>query len=248
MELHYHPRLFSNQKKGFKEHFLEFLMIFFAVTLGFLAENLREHISNSKIEKKYILSLQEDLRRDTAQLASYILFKTKLLTYCNSLQNSIMDTNVFKSSNSLYNYSRELARYVRYFPTDRTIQQIKNAGNMHVIRNWDALNAIAVYENETKRMLEVDYEMNDETLRYRRYLIDLLDLTDYDKKNPPGSFMSYLKTNGNPGFITNDITKLKVLYNEVFTVSVFTHNCIESAASLKNYAIRLLQLLHEKYD
>jgi hypothetical protein len=248
MELHYHPRLFGKQKKDFKEYFFEFLMIFFAVTLGFLAENLRENLSNREIEKKYILSLQEDVRRDTAQINSYILFRTNLLTYCDSLQYCITDTNVFKNSNSLYNYSRELARYMRYFPTDRTIQQLKNAGHMHVIKNWDVSNAIMAYDNETKRMLEVDYEMNEEILKYRRQLIDLLDLSDYDKKNPHGSFMDSQSTNGNPGFITTDDSKFKALYNEVFTVSAFTKNGRQTAISLKDNATKLLHLLQTTYE
>jgi hypothetical protein len=248
MELHYHPRLFAKQKKDFKEYFLEFLMIFFAVTLGFLAENLRENISNGEIEKKYIRSLQEDLRRDTLQINSYILFRTNLLRYCDSLQYCIADTNVFKNSNNMYNYCRELARYMRYFPTDRTIQQLKNAGHMHVIKNWDVSNAIVEYDNETKKMLEADYEMNEEILKYRRHLIDLLDLSDYDKKNPHGSFMESQFTNGNPGFISTDISKFKALYNEVFTVSAFTASGRQSAISLKDNATKLLHLLQETYE
>jgi hypothetical protein len=42
MEVHHHPDL-HHKKKNFKEYFLEFLMIFLAVTPGFVAENIREH-------------------------------------------------------------------------------------------------------------------------------------------------------------------------------------------------------------
>ena len=42
MEVHHHPHV---EKKNFKEYFLEFLMIFLAVTIGFFAENIREHIT-----------------------------------------------------------------------------------------------------------------------------------------------------------------------------------------------------------
>ena len=41
MEVHHHPHV---EKKKFKEYFLEFLMIFLAVTLGFFAESYRDHI------------------------------------------------------------------------------------------------------------------------------------------------------------------------------------------------------------
>src|SRR5215471_5281072 len=45
MEVHHHPHV---EKKRFKEYFLEFLMIFLAVTLGFFAENIREHFAEKK--------------------------------------------------------------------------------------------------------------------------------------------------------------------------------------------------------
>jgi hypothetical protein len=48
MEVHHHLHV---EKKNFKEYFLEFLMIFLAVTLGFFAENIREGISNHNKER-----------------------------------------------------------------------------------------------------------------------------------------------------------------------------------------------------
>src|SRR5271163_4475649 len=69
MEVHHHPHV---EKKNFKEYFLEFLMIFLAVTMGFFAESLREHLVNIKKEKGYIISLKEDLATDTSSLAKLI--------------------------------------------------------------------------------------------------------------------------------------------------------------------------------
>jgi hypothetical protein len=45
MEVHHHPEL---EKKGLKEYVLEGLMIFLAVMMGFVAENIRENISEHK--------------------------------------------------------------------------------------------------------------------------------------------------------------------------------------------------------
>src|SRR6516162_8745575 len=49
MEVHHHPKV---EKKNFKEYFLEFLMIFLAVTMGFFAENIREKITDNNKEKE----------------------------------------------------------------------------------------------------------------------------------------------------------------------------------------------------
>lgn len=60
MEVHHHPNV---EKKNFKEYFLEFLMIFLAVTLGFFAENVREHFDEEKTTKQYL----EDFRQELLQ-------------------------------------------------------------------------------------------------------------------------------------------------------------------------------------
>ena len=67
MEVHHHPDL-HHKKKNFKEYFLEFLMIFLAVTLGFFAESFREHLVNKEKENHYIQSVISDLRADTLNL------------------------------------------------------------------------------------------------------------------------------------------------------------------------------------
>ena len=56
-------------KKRSGEYFLEFLMLFLAVTLGFFAENLRERISESRREKEFARQLYSELKEDSASVA-----------------------------------------------------------------------------------------------------------------------------------------------------------------------------------
>jgi uncharacterized membrane protein len=50
MEVHHHPHV---EKKGLKEYFLEFLMIFLAVTMAFIGENMREQLCDVKYKWKF---------------------------------------------------------------------------------------------------------------------------------------------------------------------------------------------------
>lgn len=244
MEVHHQHH--SHSEKKWTGYFVEFVMIFLAVTMGFFAENVREGITNRKKEKHYLQSLAEDIKSDTAQLVHYLKFNNKVIGYCDSLLFVISHTSVFKNSNAFYNYSREMARYVRYYPSDRTIGQLKN-GSMHLITNWHLSNAIADYYSKNKFMEEIDQELNDETTRYRRYLIDLLDLSSYDQLNKPGSFMdNNPQTNGDPAFISSDPAKLKIIYNEVFALKAFLYNSVKSAKELIETANNLLALLHKR--
>ncbi len=58
MEVHHHPEV---EHKGFKEYLLEGLMIFLAVMMGFIAENIRESITEHNRAKEYAETMVEDL-------------------------------------------------------------------------------------------------------------------------------------------------------------------------------------------
>src|ERR1041385_3839424 len=69
MEVHHHSH---TDRKKFKHHLWEFLMLFLAVFCGFLAENLREHSIEHQREKQYARTLYEDIGSDTAALTASI--------------------------------------------------------------------------------------------------------------------------------------------------------------------------------
>lgn len=62
MEVHHHPEV---EKKGVRDYILEGLMIFLAVFMGFIAENIREKVTDHEREKQYMESLIKDLAADT---------------------------------------------------------------------------------------------------------------------------------------------------------------------------------------
>lgn len=72
MEVHHHPKV---EKKKFKEYVLEFIMIFLAVTLGFLAENIRENIAKKEHAELLTARLVKDLQSDTTHLQKSIDFE-----------------------------------------------------------------------------------------------------------------------------------------------------------------------------
>src|ERR1700712_1022798 len=59
MEIHKHPHHVTHKKK-WGEYVLEFLMLFLAVSLGFMAENLREHSVEHQRAEQFARSLIND--------------------------------------------------------------------------------------------------------------------------------------------------------------------------------------------
>ncbi|MEI6587012.1 MAG: hypothetical protein WCL56_13055 [Sediminibacterium sp.] len=66
MEVHHHPH--PTHKKKWSEYIIEFVMLFIAVTLGFFAENQREHFVEKHREKQYMESLLLDLEKDKMEV------------------------------------------------------------------------------------------------------------------------------------------------------------------------------------
>ena len=91
MEVH-HPH-HPTHKKKWTEYLLEFLMLFLAVFLGFIAENLREISVEKHRAKEYMHSLIEDLEADTSNIQSTISLAEVIKKQTENL--SLLDGNHF---------------------------------------------------------------------------------------------------------------------------------------------------------
>ena len=83
MEVHHHPDL-HHEKKPWKEYLLEGLMIFLAVFMGFVAENVREGISEHKRATEFARSYFEDIKKDTAALNAAMHFSKRKIAVLDS--------------------------------------------------------------------------------------------------------------------------------------------------------------------
>jgi hypothetical protein len=144
MEVH-HPHLHHGTKK-FKEHFLEFFMLFLAVTLGFFAENQREHFVERHRETQYMESLVEDLKNDTIefnkQLSGANKIVLKLDTALNIFYNNQWNDSIIKK---LYLVNLSYLGRRDVYLSERTTSQLKNAGGMRLIRSQNITDQISEY-------------------------------------------------------------------------------------------------------
>src|SRR5436190_21631768 len=84
MEVHAHTH---TERKKWIHYFWEFLMLFLAVTLGFLVENQREHMVEHNRAKDYAAALIRDLRSDTTNINQYSGYCTLFIATMDSLIN-----------------------------------------------------------------------------------------------------------------------------------------------------------------
>src|SRR2546423_3629580 len=127
MEVHHHPDL-HHRKKHWKEYFLEFLMIFLAVTLGFFAENIRETISEHSRGSQYVASELADVKIDSVNISNAIKEYQKQQKCLDSLLDNFDEINKPGLSELWIRNERYYQGFADFVYTDRTIQQLKNAG------------------------------------------------------------------------------------------------------------------------
>jgi len=178
MEVHHHPKV---EKKRFKEYFLEFIMIFLAVTLGFIAENIREIISDHKKETVLIQSLVKDLEDDSATIKGQLKVSKERLVYSDSLIELVHEGNVLSKTANFYYYGRMTARWTSFSNNSRSIDEMKNGGLFRVIRNNNVAASIMAYyafipqiKNYEDRQVIVDNE-------YRKIAVQVFDPYIFNK-------------------------------------------------------------------
>jgi hypothetical protein len=133
MEVHHHPQL-HHEKKPWKEYLLEGLMIFLAVTMGFFAESLREHIANNEKEKEIVASLVRDLKKDTAMLNGLTdIYMPAHNRWVDSLDNYIntpaINGNEQKITMAIFNATE----WETYAPPEVALNNLKSSGTFNLI-------------------------------------------------------------------------------------------------------------------
>jgi hypothetical protein len=172
MEVHHHPHV---EKKSIKEYILEGLMIFIAVSMGFAAESLREHLVNKEREHIYMSSFYSDLKNDQQTLPKLITrIKQQQLLPAQSLPGLFSKASTTAPADSIYFFLRKFFRQqgIRSFITDRTYEQIRNAGEMRLITNRQIADSLIDYY---KDIGFIDY-LQQTLLGYKARLQDNLPL------------------------------------------------------------------------
>jgi hypothetical protein len=163
MEIHKHPHHVTH-KKNWGEYLLEFLMLFFAVFLGFIAENEREHMVEHQREKKFMVSLVEDLETDTIELKKAIGKADSTAQYADSVLFFLLNYKISSEIPArIANLIATGGQRLTLINTDRTSSQLKNSGSMRLIRDKEVSTAILKY---WKKIDETNISL-DRYLTYR---------------------------------------------------------------------------------
>ena len=183
MEVH-HPH-HPTHKKKWSEYLLEFFMLFFAVTLGFFAENQREHYIEGHREQQFMESFMEDLAKDKVEIGVARKFTTTQIENIDSaivlLSNGIWTAENLKT---MYRVSLKTSGNRPITFIDRTSAQLRSGG-MRLIGDKKVSNLITEYWQLIAQINEFEnnsidqYKSNVKNMTYK-----IIDGTKYlDVKN-----------------------------------------------------------------
>jgi hypothetical protein len=243
MEVHHHAH---TSRKKWSHYFWEFLMLFLAVFFGMLGEYELEHIIEHQREKKYIRSLITDLEMDIASLQTSYDNRVIQMGYLDSLHDLINDDYQSRIKD-IYFYTRHINRHINFQYHDRTIQQLKNSGNLRLIRKQDAADSITVYDNERMKTSLVQLEGEIESRRHISFNLIGKIFDSYAWKQMTDSAGTIIRLTGNPVLMTNDKALLNEFAYRVITLRgtmFFTNRSIRTTISS---ARNLIELLKKEY-
>ncbi|HTD97896.1 MAG TPA: hypothetical protein VK668_01350 [Mucilaginibacter sp.] len=133
MEVHHHPQL-EHKPKPWKEYLLEGLMIFVAVTMGFFAESLREHIARNEKERQVIESLMSGIKKDTAKLGDLIrIYMPAHNRWADSAEKDINSLTLAGNERRITRAIINASNWNTYAPPEMALNIVKDAGAFDLV-------------------------------------------------------------------------------------------------------------------
>jgi hypothetical protein len=247
MEVHHHAH---TERKKWTHYFWEFLMLFLAVFCGFLAENQREHYVEHKREKQFIRSICEDLKSDTSQLNRLTNHRKKISTKIDSLLYYLNMPEPDKYGKFIYYYARPITAHLAFLSNDRTIQQLKNAGNLRLIRNQEVSDSIMRYDFEIRRNAIRIERQEDFIMDYIEIIKQLFDGSEFDKmliKTPYPSLIDWSWPKDDLHLLHKDKVSIQKLMNSLHFIKSINVFNIGWNEYMINRASELLAFLKKEY-
>ena len=145
MEVQKHPHHVMHKKK-WTEYLLEFFMLFLAVFLGFVAENIREKIAETNHAKELAKNLFEEVRNDSIVASQKVANRIKQENAIFNLAKYFKDSSLTKNVSKPFVLNFIYGAYFRtpglFEPRTAVLEQLKNSGTLRYFKNEELQKSI----------------------------------------------------------------------------------------------------------
>lgn len=232
MDVHYLPS--NRHLKSAREYILEFLIIFLAVILGFIANDLRETYVEKTKAKEYARLLYNDMNTDNASIQRTINEKAWIESKYDSVETILATKDLRQFNEFIYYVERYLSNTTLFSSRDITYQQMRITGNSRYIKDINLFMKIANYYtlNDQYKAIETSYAGNfiSNLTVIESTLFNPRDLTSLDNNKATGFYNLVIRPTTPLKPIRRDVENLKLFYIK-----------IDEAKKQANYAKLLLE-------
>ncbi len=253
MEVHHH----SHKPKNWKEYITEFIMLFAAVTLGFFAENLREHsIISHRIEQNKVAILK-DLEQDAITIDSILIDEQNAINTFDRLLNVL-----YLAKNNRIN-QEQLIDSIKVFPdiiattftlyvNNSSFKNMQSSGLLSYVEEEELKNRLSYYYEVVFKRIESNNVFFDQAGKEFGVTLPIgigslirkinSDSTSYDLNKPSNylNFMLSLQETKNLLQSEKFIFDIQKYYNQIFVYQLALQKAKEENAKL----LKLLKSEH----
>lgn len=253
MEVHHH----SHKPKNWKEYITEFIMLFAAVTLGFFAENLREHsIISHRIEQNKAAILK-DLENDAVTIDSLLANEQLIINRFDRVINLLylQKNKVINESqfiDSIKAFPEMIAATFTLYVNNSSFKNMQSSGLLSYVEEEDLKNSLSYYYEVVFKRIESNNVFFDQAGKefgttmplgigsYFRKMRN--DQSNYDLNKPSNyaNFMLSLQETKNVLLSEKFIFDIQKYYNQIFVYQMALKMAKEENAKL----LKLLKSEH----
>jgi hypothetical protein len=252
MEVHHH----SHHPKKWKEYLTEFLMLFLAVTLGFFAENVREHQIEKHREVRYLQNIHQDLLKNIEKLDTTIMYIDKRQLLADSLFEEIKSEKIYNDLSSYYYFIKNLSFRRAFVKSEDGFIQLKTSGGLRLIENKEIISKIQDYNNNMTTALELQNFNEDAGQKFQDINAQVLNvITSVEmneaqyvpSKNANGSNRRFLKPVNPLPRLTDDRKILNEQFNIIFNIINRNKYIKTRFVNLRQESVELDQLILKEF-
>ena len=253
MEVHHH----SHKPKNWKEYITEIIMLFAAVTLGFFAENLREHsIIEHRLEQNKIAILK-DLENDAVTIDSILVTEQASLNTFDRFMNLLYlsknkNINETQLIDSIKSFPDIIATTFTLYVNNSSFKNMQSSGLLSYVEEENLKNSLSYYYEVVFKRIESNNNFFDQVgtefngilpIGIGTYIRSIRsDSSKYDlnNRNKYLNFMLSLKETKNLLQSEKFIYDIQRYYNQIFVYQL----ALKLAKEENSKLIQLLKSEH----
>jgi hypothetical protein len=209
--------IIQGNMNSWRHYIFEFLILFVAVTAGFLVDNWREKLSDQSREREYVQLLINDLKSDKGKLNAFKANLEYRNAYVDTLLAEFNLENLKVKSRELHFYAMNVAMIISISgldPTDGAFTLLQNDG-FRVIQKRSIIDSVFLYYEGVRRINNHYGELLESNHEILSTMMGIFDFKVFNQQWNPLISNKFDRSAGNPGVIQQDPKQHGIFINQL---------------------------------